>query len=304
MMNGGYGRVARCAQVVAFALALVGLGGCSLMTPPLSEAEVATVDQVVDDAALVTPGTLTVALDTNDAPQAMMTSDGVEGYEVDVASALAHVMGLDLEIVSATSPEDPLTEGEADLFLGATTDDASKEIVVLGDCLENATAIFGNQEGSSTTLTADELSQATIGVQESSASQEMLAQAGIVSAQETFSNVNECFDALAAGEVDYVACDATAGAYLARAYPGVGFMGTLSTVTAHGVALASGASELIDAVSTAVDELSSDGTLGAIHATWYGTMPFSLSDQTISGVTITTTEDDESPSGDLNSMDE
>ena len=304
MMNGGYGRVARCAQVVACALALVGLGGCSLMTPPLSEAEVATVDQVVDDAALVTPGTLTVALDTNDAPQAMMTSDGVEGYEVDVASALAHAMGLELEIVSATSPEDPLTEGEADLFLGATTDDASKEIVVLGDCLENATAIFGNQEGSSTTLTADELSQATIGVQESSASQEMLAQAGIVSAQETFSNVNECFDALAAGEVDYVACDATAGAYLARAYPGVGFMGTLSTVTAHGVALASGASELIDAVSTAVDELSSDGTLGAIHATWYGTMPFSLSDQTIAGVTITTPEDDESPSGDLNSMDE
>ena len=39
----------------------------------------------VSDNALVTPGTLTVALDTSDAPQAMQDADGnLTGYAVDV----------------------------------------------------------------------------------------------------------------------------------------------------------------------------------------------------------------------------
>ena len=44
----------------------------------------------MSDDALVTPGTLTVALDTSDAPQAMQDADGnLTGYAVDAARALA-----------------------------------------------------------------------------------------------------------------------------------------------------------------------------------------------------------------------
>lgn len=298
------GVVRRVALVACLTVAVGGLGGCALMTPPLSEAEPQQVDQVVDDSLLVSPGTLTVALDTNDAPQAMVTADGAEGYEVDVARALAQELGLNLSLVSSVSPEDALGEGEADVFIGATTDDASDSIAVLGSCLENATAIFGGA-GTVSPVSAESLAAATIGVQDSSASQEALSRAGIVSKQETFSNVNECFEALAAGTVDYVACDATAGAYLARAYPGVTFAGTLSAVSAQGIAASSVSSDLMDAVSDAFDDISSNGTLDAIHATWYGSLPFSLSDQLVAGVTVSATEDepaDDAPTGDLNSI--
>lgn len=41
----------------------------------------------------------------------------------------------------------------------------------------------------------------------SSASQEALAKQSITANQKTYSNINECFEALESGEVDYVICD-------------------------------------------------------------------------------------------------
>lgn len=276
-----------CASAV---LAATGLGGCSLFTPPLSEAPAVEKNaQVIEDSYLVTPGTLTVAMDTSDAPQAMVLSEGVEGYDVDVARSLAERMGLELAVVSGTSAESTVGAGTADLYLGAETTDAAEGITVSGVYLENATAVFGTSDAAS--LTAADLAAATVAVQDGSASQEALVRSAISATQSTYSNVNACFDALAAGEVDYVVCDATAGAYLARAYPGVSFEGTLSSSTAFGLAIASDAHELSDAVSSALDEISSDGTLDAIHTVWYGTMPFSLSDTVVSGVTISAITD-------------
>ena len=286
-------RLFSAAMGLVATFALVGLCGCSLFTPTLSEVEDTTVEQTVDDSLLVQPGTLTVAVNTSDAPQAMVSADGsTEGYAVDVASALAQRMGLKLSIVHAISPSDAIGAGTADVYLGAVATDETDAVSVMGDYLENATAIFGVGTSGSV-ITSDNLASGVIGVQESSASQEALAQAGIASEQQTYSNVNECFEALAAGEVNYVACDATAGAYLARAYPDVTFMGTVSATTVYGLALNSSSTELIESVQTAFEGIAADGTLDAIHAVWYGSLPLSLSDQVISGVTVEATEDSE-----------
>ena len=51
--------------VAACAMAITGgITGCSLLTPPLSDAQDATARQAIDDSLLVRSGTLTVALDT------------------------------------------------------------------------------------------------------------------------------------------------------------------------------------------------------------------------------------------------
>lgn len=63
----------------------------------------------MSDDALVTPGTLTVALDTSDAPQAMQGADGnLTGYAVDAARALASRMGLKVAFVDASSADSAL----------------------------------------------------------------------------------------------------------------------------------------------------------------------------------------------------
>ena len=213
-------------------------------------------------------------------------------------------MGLKVSFVNATSPSSALQDGEADIYLGATASDESGDISTEGEVLQNATAIFGINTGStsaaSTTVSASDLTSARVGVQDGSASQEALARVNVV-ASSTYSNVNECFEALAAGEVDYVACDATAGGYLARSYEGVFFAGTISSSTSYGIAYLSSSSDLADEVNNALDALATDGTLDAIHQVWYGPVPLSLSSEVISGVTLATSEsasDDESASSD------
>ena len=129
----------------------------------------------------------------------------------------------------------------------------------------------------------------------SAAAADALAKAGVTAEQKAYANVNECFDALASGEVDCVACDATAGAYLARAYEGVGFAGTLGAVSVSGVAVLSSASDLSDEVSAAFEEIASDGTLSAVHAQWYGSLPSSLSDALVNGVTLSEDDGQDAP---------
>ncbi len=305
-MNGvvqaGLRRIARGACV---ALTIAGLSGCSLLTPTLSEVESTTVEQAIDDALLVQAGTLTVAVNTSDAPQAMTDSDGdVVGYAVDVAAALAERLGLSLSVVVSSSPSDTLEAGEADLYIGVSSSSADDSISVLGDYLESATGVFAITDDTSVTL--DDINSATVGVQASSASQEVLAYAGGTGAQQTYDNVNACFEALAAGEVQYVVCDATAGAYLARAYEGVSFVGILSTVSVEGLAVLSSSTELEAALSEAFEEMVSDGTLDAVHSAWYGTLPVSLSGYEVSGADIEESDDatdsDGELLGDINSL--
>lgn len=298
---------ARVMAGVCAAVAIVSLSACSLMTPALDEAPSHEVAQTVDDALLVQPGTLTVAVDTADAPQAMVGADGsIEGYAVDVAADVAARLGLKLEIVSAVSPADVLSSGEADVFVGALATDESAEVTVFGDYLETAIAIFGKPaEGA--TVTASDIAAATVAVQDGSASQEALARANIVSSQQTFSNVNECFEALGAGEVQYVACDAASGAYLARAYPGTSFVGAIGATSAYGFAMNAQSTELTQAVSQALDAITTDGSLDAVHASWYGSLPLSLSGSAVSGVTIpdateATSEDGANETDSLNSL--
>lgn len=270
--------------VAACAMAITGgITGCSLLTPPLSDAQDTTARQAIDDSLLVRSGTLTVALDTRNAPQVMTGTEGdLQGYAVDLACALANRLGLDVSFVSATSPESPLANGEADLYIGASSDDDAASITIMDGYLENATAVFGAAGDAS--LTASALADATFAVQGGSATEEVVYSVASPSNVRTCNNVNECFDALAAGEVDYVACDATAGAYLARAQSEVSFCGTLSNVDSYGIAFMSRATELANEVMSAFAQMENDGTIDALRQAWYGDLPADLEGQLIEGV--------------------
>ena len=124
--------------------------------------------------------------------------------------------------------------------------------------------------GESLSVSTETLNTATLGVQTSSASQEALAKQSITANQKTFSNINECFEALESGEVDYVICDSTAGGYLARLMSQISYVGTLEAPSTLGVAGLSSNDELCRAVSDALDGITADGTLEAVHCVWYG----------------------------------
>lgn len=282
-------RARHAAQLVLAVSTALCLGGCSLLTPSRADdPQTAVAVTRVDSSAFIKDGTLTVALDTTDAPQAMQASDGtLAGYEADLARALAQRMGLSVEFVDAGDAEKALTSGEADIYLGAAQSGSSSKIQVLGTCLEDAPALFAKDLTEAPDASA--LANATVGVQTASAAQDALSKAGITANQTSYANVNECFEALSRGEVQYVACDAAAGAYLARAYDGVSFVGTVGSASVSGVAVLGKNDKLVQAVDSLLGAMDTDGTLEAIHVMWYGDLPVKLSDALLAGITISDT---------------
>ena len=309
---------ARLGAGTAAVIAVLGISGCAFnplstfMTPTIDQVEQQAVTPAVSDDALVTPGTLTVALDTSDAPQAMQDTDGnLTGYAVDAARALAARMGLKVAFVDASSADSALGDKKADIFMG-DIHAAGEDVSSLGTCLYDAAAVFGKtSDGESLSVSTETLNTATLGVQTSSASQEALAKQSITANQKTFSNINECFEALESGEVDYVVCDSTAGGYLARLMSGISYVGTLETPSTLGVAGLASNDTLCSAVADALDGITADGTLEAVHSVWYGTMPYDLTTKAISGADVqsassefTATDTADSSSADSNTADE
>jgi polar amino acid transport system substrate-binding protein len=89
----------------------------------------------------------------------------------------------------------------------------------------------------------------------------------------TYDTVREAFDALVAGEVDYVACDAFVGAYLARDYSSVRFIAPVGEAMPLGVLVAKDATDLESAVREVLDGMATDGTLSTIRTKWVGDLP-------------------------------
>lgn len=293
MVRGSLMHAARLGAGTAAVIAVLGLSGCAFnplstfTTPTIDQIECETVTPTVSDDALVTPGTLTVALDTSDAPQAMQGADGeLTGYAVDAARALASRMGLKVAFVDASSAGSALGDKKADIFIGEINS-TDGDVSSLGTCLYDAASVFGRtSDGGSLNVSTDTLNTSTLGVQMSSASQEALARQSITANQKTYPNINECFEALESGEVDYVICDSTAGGYLARLMSEISYVGALEAPSTLGVAGLSSNDELCRAVSDALDGITVDGTLEAVHCVWYGTMPYDLTTKTVSGVNL------------------
>lgn len=301
-------------RVLAIALSAAvtfGMSGCTFNLPSVSSVKDDAAEQKVSNDYLLTPGTLTVALDEHAAPLAAKDGEGnLVGYQVDVASALAQNLGLKVAFVDSASASDAL-KGKADVFIGASHADESSDLEVKCNIMQDSTAVFGKPRSNSKVVSSKVLSKSTVGVQETSASQGALNKVGIKAKQKTYQSINDCFKGLASGEVQYEVCDAASGAYVACAYAGVSFMGTISAADTTGIAVPAKASGLAKAISTEFDSMSAGGLLDAIRTKWFGSLPSDLSQSQISGVTVSGSGDssdsdsssDSSSSGDSSDSD-
>ena len=267
-------------------LALVGTSACSVATPPLSEREPAVRTAQVTPEALVAADTLTVAVDTSDAPLTLTDASGnVTGYTVDVARALGKELGLSVNVVEGTPSS--VCEGAADLFIATAQSSLTEDEVSAGTVLSDATALFartGSSDASS--VDAASLQNARIAVQDGSASQQALQDANVSYSEVGCANVNECLEALESGRADYAACDASAGSYLARTYGDISLAGTLGAPSAYVVAAASSNGEVSQAASDALSALAQNGVLAAVRTAWFGTLPDDLASLQVPGLEV------------------
>lgn len=279
----------------AFALAMVfGLTACNPMETingfltPTSVADAiaakqAQISPTVSSPVVIDEGYLTVGLRTAEttAPFCITQAGGeVMGMDIEIASQLADAMGLKVRFVNVTSVEQSLGT-MCDIVMNVESAEAGGAIVV-GAYAENASALF--RVGDPATISAGDLYDKTVGLQNGSVSQRLLAQNDLRMLETGYDNLNEAFEALSAGAVDYVCCDLYSGAYLASFYDNISMSGTLDVPTAEGIAVAADNTTLQVNIQSALDTIQSNGLMGLVRAQWIDGMPNASNASVIAGL--------------------
>lgn len=280
------------ARAIVAVLALVLLAGCSIGPVDLdSLVSQTSVDEaraqrlerlvpIVSDSDLSEAGTLTVGVKSSGSAPLVLrspTDDSLAGIDVDTAYALADALGLpSVTFVSVPSASAGLASG-CDVVMGVDADEDAG-VTIVGGYVQSALGVFGGSFASAP-IDASDLAGARVAVQSGSVSQATLSRLDLPVDESTYANLNEAFEALSAGSIDYVVCDAYAGAYLACAHGGMSFAGTLDDPVSVGVALSPDALSLTEAVRTALDQVQDNGVAAIAKARWIGDFP-TLTDST------------------------
>ncbi len=279
----------RMPVVCSVALALVtamGLSGCSFSEPTVQEAEAqahkALVPQVTQPV-IQKANQLTVGIRSSyaKAPMYIKMADGsLTGLDVDMASALADNLGLNVNFIMVGENDTP-ESAKCDIIMDVTPTDKSN-LTVVGNYCEAATAFF--TKGAAHTANISEINGKKVALQSSSASQQAVKQTNLSIREVPFENLNKAFEALQKGEVDYVMCDAYSGAYLANLYNDISMVGTLDVPQAYGVGVSSTNVALQQTVQKAMDTLASNGLTQLIHNRWVGNIGVISADSKIQGI--------------------
>lgn len=292
-------RITSIRAVMALALVPVvaaGLTGCAnpielvdeLTATPTVEQARSGLGSSARSASAALPvheaGVLTVGVQAQaGAPLCITEASGTEmGYDVDVAYALADQLGLAARIVMLDGT-DAQAQDACDVIMDSTADSAAG-MTVAGSYAEKACAFFC--KGAAPAATSASLDGAVVGVQLGSLSEQLLKRSNLSATEQGFSNINEAFEALEAGSVDFVLCDALSGAYLQADYDGVSFVGTIDVPSRVGVAVDANEAELQAAVQQAMDAISANGVVEVIRGKWLGGLEVLSDSSQIQGVTL------------------
>ena len=235
------------------------------------QAQIDKTQPAVSSPTVVLDGYLTVGIKNLDtiAPNYIENSDGtISGIDIDLASALAQEMGLKVRFVPVYNVGESLGT-TCDIVMDvAAGEDATATVV--GQYSEQATAFF--HRGDPVTSAAADLYGKTVALQQGSVSQALLESSGLSMVESPYTNLNDAFKALDAGNVEYVLCDAYPGAYLASTFEGMSFAGTLDVPSSVGIGVSIYNTDLQAAVQSAYEKVNTNGLMAQIRGDWVGGM--------------------------------
>lgn len=274
-------RLRMASAILVASLLVTALGGCG------KKAEEPTLTPKVAPPVIVSAGVLKAGVDMDYPPFAGEDEGQKVGIDIDVAAAIAERLGLALELVDVSSADIPkaLEAKQIDIALGATpiTDSILGNVTFAGSYLSDGPALFSVSASATAGATStaapkadidpDNLAPLKVGAQKESAAFWALQSEYGESFVTSFDSLRAAFEALAAGQVDVVACDAIVGAYLARDFPTIAYAAQLSSAVPLGVAVGKDATDLETTVRETLDALAGEGVLDAIRTKWVGTLP-------------------------------
>lgn len=242
--------------------------------------------EVDDEIAAMLPkevadkGTLTVGSDTAYAPAEFIDTDGktAVGFDIDTVSAVAAVLGLDVEVQSAAF--DGIipaigTKYDAGISAFTITDERTAEANMVSYAV--AGSQFGVASGNPEDFDPENLCGTTIGVQTSTIQDDELTEATKDCTKDgedpidviRYESQADVTTNLVGGKLQAMYADSPITAYaVTQSSDGVETIGDIKDAAPYGIVVAQDDEDLTDAVQAAVQKLIDDGTLEEIFAAW------------------------------------
>jgi polar amino acid transport system substrate-binding protein len=267
---------------LALVAAIVALAGCSSSTPSTTTPATPAAPAVYA-GKLVKAGVLTVGSDTAFPPFESMNGTVAEGFDVDLASAVAKEMGLTLDFTSQkfdTLIPQLKAGGTFDVIMSGMTitPEREKEITFSTPYIDSNQSIavvkgkFPKADGNDPAAINTEFTGKIIGVQ-SGTTGEAWAKENIKGAKQVvpFDDTLSAFSALNGNKVDAVVNDLPVSAFLVNtSYKDDELIAEIPTQEQYGIGIASTDTELKTAIDAAIAKLKTSGEYNTIYKKWFG----------------------------------
>lgn len=220
------------------------------------------------DLKTVTDGKLTMVTNAEFQPYEYHDANEIVGIDVDICSAIAEKLGLELEIedIAFDSIIPELTSGKADIAAaGMTVTEDRKQNVDFSDPYAVAKQVIIVKEGSDI-KSADDLAGKKIGVQQGTTGDIYITDDLGDDAVERYSKGMEAVQALSQGKVDAVVIDNEPAKQFVSEVEGLTIIDSPYTEEEYAIAVKKGNTAMLDAVNGALKDLKDQGKLDEIVA--------------------------------------
>lgn len=259
------------ALCMVFALAACGEAASDPTDAPESEApasEAPASEAPEGDGTFTTivEGKLTMSTNAQFPPYEMTTDDGgFEGIDVEIATAIAEKLGLELDILDMDFDSALLAvqQGKSDIVMAGVTVNEDRQLVMdFTDSYATGVQVIIVKEGSDVTI--DNMGEGLIGTQRGTTGNiyctDDYGEEHVMAYDDGFTAVQ----ALMNGQVDCVVIDNAPAQEFVKNNPGLTILDTEYANEDYAIGLNKGNTALLDAINTALNELISDGTVQTI----------------------------------------
>ena len=265
------------ALCMVFALAACGEPASEPSDAPVSEAPEASEAPASEAPETETPadaeggltiveGKLTMSTNAQFPPYEMTTDDGgFEGIDVEIATAIAEKLGLELDILDMDFDSALLAvqQGKSDIVMaGVTVNDDRLLVMDFSTSYANGVQVVIVKEGSD--ITIDNMGEVLIGTQRGTTGNiyctDDYGEEHVVAYDDGFTAVQ----ALVNGQVDCVVIDNAPAQEFVKNNAGLAILDTEYANEDYAIGVNKGNSALLDAINGALEELIADGTVQSI----------------------------------------
>ncbi|MCD7760663.1 MAG: ABC transporter substrate-binding protein [Clostridiales bacterium] len=232
------------------------------------EVAAAEEETAVETEALttVTEGVLTMSTNAAFPPYEMTTDDGgFEGIDVEIATAIAEKLGLELQIddMDFDSALLAVQQGKSDIVMAGVSVTEDRLLVMdFSDSYATGVQVVIVPEGSE--VTVDTLGDYVIGTQRATTGNIYCTDDYGEDHVVAYDNGITAVQALMNGQVDCVVIDSAPAQEFVAANAGLTILDTEYVSEEYAIGMAKGNTALVEAVNNALAELTADGTIQAI----------------------------------------